>query len=276
MNKKIRLLIQVLFVWVGLFAQAAEPTTTVLRKAADRTMVLAQGGTDFGFFSPETGGYLKTGLILGDKSLWLKNAQSLQSKSSNRGWELRIKDPILGTGELQFQVQPLTDCNGLILQVSGKNLPQGLRFLWAYGGGSADSLSTEKTTFLQPEQCHDNVFSREINAFTMYYGTTTKLRVMVGVTPLQTETKLSNARQTTSPLTFWNSGKKTDAPALGGSNTLVNGETYYYCIYRQNRLADFNYYMLPALFQKEAALKTMTTNEKAKPSSDFGPDFHQQ
>ena len=110
----------------------------------------------------------------------------------------------------------------------------------------------------------------------MYYGTTTRLKVVMGVMPLQTETRLSDARQLASPLVFWNSGKKTNAPALAGSNSLLNGETYYYCIYRQNKLADYNYYLLPALFVKEAALKTTSTNEKAKPNSDFGPDFHQQ
>ena len=265
-----------LLFWMSATVQAATPGTTVLRNAADRTMVLAQGGTDFGVFSPETGGYLKTGLMLGDKSLWLKDAQSLKSKSSNRGWELLIKDPILGTGELRFQVQPLTDCNGLILKVSGKNLPEGLKFLWAYGGGSADSLSSEKTTFLQPEQCKDNVFSREINAFTLYFGTMSQLKVIMGVMPLLTETRLADAKQLSTPYIYWNSGKKTDAPSLAGSNSLLNGEKNYYCIYRQNKLADYNYYMLPALFQKEAALKSTSTYEKATILSDFGPDFHQQ
>lgn len=269
-----------LLVWFSVAAQvtvlAAEPSTTVLRKGTDRTLVLAQGGTDFGFFSPETSGYFKTGLMLGNHSIWLKDAKSLKSKITNRGWELLVKDPILGTGELRFQVQPLTDCNGMILQIQGKNLPDKLQFLWAYGGGTADSLPSEKTSFLQSAQCHDNVFSREINAFTMYYGTTAKLKVMMGVMPLETVTRLSDARLMLSPLAFWNSGKKTDAPALAGSNALVDGQNYYYCIYRQNKLADYNYYMLPALFQKEAALKTTTTNEKAKPHSDFGPDFHQQ
>ncbi|HET9570314.1 MAG TPA: DUF4450 domain-containing protein [Bacteroidales bacterium] len=265
-----------LALWCSLTARAAEPNSTVLRMGSDRVVVLTQKGTDFGFFSPETSGYLKTGLMLGNQSLWLKDAKSLQSISINRGWELLVKDPILGTGELRFQVQPLTDCNGLILQVVGKNLPVGLKLLWAYGGGSADTLPAEKTTFLQPEQCRDNVFSREINAFTMYYGTTARLKVMMGVMPLQTETRLSDARQMTSPFNFWNSGKKTDAPALAGSNLLVNNEIYYYCIYRQNKLADYNYYMLPALFQKEAAFKTTPTNEKEKPLSNFGPDFHQQ
>lgn len=273
--KKIRLLIGLL-VLSFVSVQAATPTTTVLRKGADKTMVLAQNGTDFGFFMPEAGGYLLTGLMVGSQSLWLRDAKSLKSSAMNRGWEVTVKDPILGTGELRFQVQPLTDCNGLILKVIGMNMPEGTAFVWAYGGGSYDTLPSTKTTFFQPSMCYDNVFSREINAFTMYYGTTAKLRVMMGVMPLQTETRLSDAKQLTSPLVFWNSGKKTDAPALAGSNVLVNGEANYYCVYRQNQLADYNYYMLPAVFAKEAALKTTTTNEKAKPHSDFGPDFHQQ
>lgn len=255
---------------------AASPATTVLRKGADKSLVLAQNGTDFGFFMPETGGYLLTGLMVGERSLWLREAKTLKSRVVNRGWEVLVQDPILGTGELRLNVQPLTDCNGLILKVEGTNLPEGLKFLWAYGGGSYDTLPARKTTFLQSEQCRDNVFSREINAFTMYYGTTAKLKVMMGVMPLQTETRLSDAKQLASPSVFWKSGKKTDSPALAGSNVLKNDEASYYCIYRQNQLADYNYYLLPALFDRESVLKTTNTNEKAKPHSDFGPDFHQQ
>jgi hypothetical protein len=274
MIKKFSLL--ALMVVVSMTLEAAAPSTTVLRSGADKALVLAQGGCDFGFFMPETGGYLKTGLMLGEQSLWIRDAKTLKSKGMNRGWEVVVQDPILGTGELRLQVQPLTDCNGLILQVTGTNLPEGLKLLWAFGGGSYDTLSATKTTFFQPEQCKDNVFSREINAFTMYYGSTAKLKVMMGVMPLQTETRLSDARVMASPSVFWHSGKKTNAPALAGSNDLKSGESYYYCIYRQNQSADYNYYLLPALFAKEAALKTTTTNEKAKPHSDFGPDFHQQ
>jgi hypothetical protein len=51
------------------FAWASNPETTVFRQGSDGTTVLVQQGTDFGFFMPETGGYLKTGLILGAKSL---------------------------------------------------------------------------------------------------------------------------------------------------------------------------------------------------------------
>ena len=273
---KSKLILFALLAVVSINLQAAPPVSTVLRKGTDKTLVLAQSGTDFGFFMPETGGYLLTGLMVGEKSLWLREAKTLKSSVTNRGWELLVQDPILGTGELQMQVQPLTDCNGLILKVSGVRLPTGLKFVWAYGGGSYDTLPASKTQFLQPQQCKDNVFSREINAFTMYYGTTAKLKVMMGVMPLQTETRLSDAKQMTSPLVLWNSGKKTDAPVLAGRNALESGETYFYCIYRQNQLADYNYYMLAEIFNKEAALKTTNTNEKAKPHSDFGPDFHQQ
>ena len=273
---KYNVILLVLLAAVSINLRAASPSTTVLRQGTDKSLVLAQNGTDFGFFMPETGGYLLTGLMVGEKSIWLREAKSLKSSVANRGWEVLVQDPIMGTGDLRLQVQPLTDCNGLILKIEGKNIPEGLKFVWAYGGGSYDTLLLSKTLFLQPQQCRDNVFSREINAFTMYYGTTAKLKVMMGVSPLDTELRLADAKQTTSPLLYWNSGKKTEAPALAGSNALLKGETYYYCIYRQNQLADYNYYLLPALFAKEAALKTINTNEKAKPHSDFGPDFHQQ
>jgi hypothetical protein len=259
----------------ALLASAESPKSFALRQGMDKTAVLTQVGTDFGFFMPETGGYLKTGLLLNDKSLWLKNAESLRMKKSNRGWELTIKDSFLGNGILYLCVQPLSDSNGLVLQVNGSGLPEGLQFLWVYGGCSADSLPSEKTAFLLPGQCYNNVFSREINAFTVYYGQTVKLKVMMGLAPLTTETRLSDARQMASPLALWISGKKTDAPVLAATNPLMNGENFYYCFYRQNQKADYNYYMLPALFEKEAGQKAINTNENAKPHTDFGPDFHQ-
>jgi hypothetical protein len=269
-----RYVISVLLVFAAKICLAAGPNY-VLREAADGTSILSQSGTEFGFFMPETGGYLKTGLILGEKSLWLANAEKLRVEKQKRGWILHLKDPILGEGELIVRVLPLTDCNGLLLQVVGKKTPEDLLFLWAYGGGSAGTDPVEKRLFFQPSQCKDNVFSREINAFTIYYGSSMKLKVMMGVSPLNTEMRLSDARQVSSPLAFLNSGKKTNAPALSAANQIRSGEKYYYCIYRQNQKADYNYYMLPALYEKESTIKYSPVDEKVAPHTNFGPDFHQ-
>jgi len=259
----------------SLFIMAKGSKTYILREGKDGTSVLSKWGTQFGFFMPETGGYFQTGIILGEKSLWLQDASDCKVERLKNGWVVRVTDPILGGGVLRMQVLPLSNSNGLIMEVQGENLPDGLQFLWAYGGCSADSLSSEKESFFLPESCRDNVFSREINAFTVYYGPSMRLKVMMGVAPLNTTTRLSDARQMSTPLAYWNSGKKTNAPALSALNPIKSGEKYYYCIYRQNTEADYNYYMLPSVFEKELSTKTINKNEKVTPHSGFGPDFHQ-
>lgn len=254
--------------------QGVKPEIKVLRDGGNGTGVLSQYGTNFGFFMPETGGYLYTGLICGDKSFWLHEAKKCKIEKQKNGWIVSVSDPLLGKGELKMHVLPLSSSNGLIIEVTGEDLPENLLFLWAYGGCSAKTDSSAKTTFLQPEQCLYNVFSREINAFTVYYGPSMKLKVMMGVSPMETETRLSDAYKLANPLELWQSGKKTDAPVMSAMNALKTGQPYYYCIYRQNQEADYNYQMLPDLFKKELTTKTNKENEEARSHTSFGPDFH--
>lgn len=259
--------------FIAFQAEAQSPETIVLRQGTDESCVLSQHGTNFGFFMPETGGYLFTGVIIGEKSFWLHEAEKIRVSSKNKGWLVKITDPLLGKGILSMHVLPLSACNGIILEVTGKDLPEGLQFLWAYGGCSSKTDTTEKDFFFQPQQCLNNVFSREINTFTVYYGPSMRLKVMMGVGPLNLETRLSDARKMSSPLAFWQSGKKTDAPALAATNQLRSGERSYYCIYRQNQQADYNYEMLPAIFKQELT-KNNNDHEEARPHTSFGPDFH--
>jgi len=266
----------VLFLFASFCAltQAVEPEIITLREGSDGSSVLSQYGTNFGFFMPETGGYFYTGLIVGDESIWLHEAKKCKIDKQKKGWTVSVSDPKLGKGKLVMHVLPLMSSNGLIIELSGENLPEGLQFLWGYGGCSAKTDASEKTAFFQPEQCKDNVFSRGNNSFTVYFGPNVGLRVMMGVAPPETQTRLSDARKMNSPLEFLNSGKKTNAPAMSAVNQIKSGERYYYCIYRQNQLADYNYYMLPSVFQKELNTKTNQINEKARSHTGFGPDFN--
>jgi len=68
--------------------------------------------------------------------------------------------------------------------------------------------------------------------------------------------------------------QKTDAPVMSAMNALKTGQPYYYCIYRQNQEADYNYQMLPDLFKKELTTKKTKKNEEAHSTTSFGPDFH--
>ncbi|MDT4882711.1 hypothetical protein FQZ97_1186900 [compost metagenome] len=60
--------------------------------------------------------------------------------------------------------------------------------------------------------------------------------------------RLSDASRKDTPLAFFESGKKTEAPALAAVLPLKNGQKEYICIYRQNAAADYNYFMLPEVF----------------------------
>jgi len=253
---------------------AQDNSPNVLRDAGNGIGILAQKGIDFGFFMPETAGYFLTGISCGDKSVWLSQAAERKIKKLNRGWILVVSDPILKNGKLEITVLPLSGSNGLIMEVGGKNLPEDLYLIWTFGGCSAGNSPEDKKQFLKPENCKYNVFSTEINAFTVYYGQSMRLKVMMGVSPLDTETRLSDARKMSTPLELWNSGKKTDSPVLSARNKITGGEKYYYCIYRQNQVSDYDYYMLPGVFKEELTNKKSDNNEKVNTVTSFGPDFH--
>lgn len=253
---------------------AKNPEFRILRDEGKGTGIISQYGTNFGFFMPETGGYLLTGIICGEKSIWLHEAAKLKVEKLNNGWKVIISDPIIGKGNVTMTVLPLSSSNGLVLEVTGKNTSDNLDFLWTYGGCSARNDSSEKKVFLKPEQCLYNIFSDEINAFTVYYGQSMKLKVIMGLGPLETVTKLTDAYKLSSPLALWNSDKKTDATVISASNKLIAGNKYYYSIYRQNQEADYIYQMLPDLFLKELTNKKTKKNEENRGSSGFGPDFH--
>lgn len=77
------------------------------------------------------------------------------------------------------------------------------------------------------------------------------LRVTSGIMPVGSELRLSDAHRQKTPLELYHSGKKTDAPVLSGFYSWTAQENCYFCFYKQNAKADYNYFMLPELFQKE-------------------------
>lgn len=269
-----RLLSLIFVVSLSLSLSAKNPEYRILRDEGKGTGIISQFGTNFGFFMPETGGYLLTGIICGEKSIWLHEAAKLKVENLNNGWKVIISDPIIGKGNVTMTVLPLSSSNGLVMEITGKNTPDNLNFLWTYGGCTARNDSSEKKFFLKPDQCLYNIFSDEINAFTVYYGQSMKLKVVMGLGPLETVTKLTDAYKLSSPLTLWNSDKKSDATVISATNKLIAGNKYYYSIYRQNQEADYIYQMLPDLFLKELTNKKTKKNEENRGSSGFGPDFH--
>lgn len=220
----------------------------VLPGKTPNTSVECADYPEFAFFFPEMSGNLNFGIISRNQSKWIRETTQHAVKQKDRRIIYNISDPILGKGQVTFTVLPLQSSNGIVIEVVGKDLSDSTELFWSFGGGYAKELSRSQTRHLIPDYCKNNVFSVERSAFTMYYGVTVNLKVIMAVTPITSDIRLSDANKQSSPLEFFNAGKRTDAPALAAKLPLLNGKSEYFCFYRQNALADYNYFMLPALF----------------------------
>lgn len=222
-----------------------------LKAKNQSSVIMAAEHPEFTFLLPEMAGNLNFGIINGEESKWLSKFEKKQLKKNGNKMIYTLSDPILKNGELIFEVISLSKTDGIIAKVSAKNIPSNIKLFWSYGGAYGKVLKDNETKSLSPLYCHNNIFSVEWTAFTVYYGESMKLKVIQGVMPVKSDIRLSNAHMQSSPLAFYNSGKKTDAPALAATLPLKNNLPEYFCIYKQNDKADYNYYMLPALFEKE-------------------------
>jgi polygalacturonase len=196
-----------------------------------------ESGSKMDFFLPADLGNFKLGVSSGEKSCWM-NETSVTSIAQSEGKNsYSVKHPWLGKGSIRISVYKLTETKGFIMEVFPENIPENTALFWSYGGAGGEK---------------DNVFSVEGSAFTVYYGESMALRTLQACIPPTSDIRLSDARQQSSPLAFYHSGKKTDTPALAAKLPIQAGTKYYFCLYEQNAQADYNYFMLEELFKNTA------------------------
>lgn len=192
-------------------------------------------------------GTFRLGIVVDNESRWLDECKL--KKTSDRTYI--IKDALLGVGEISLVICPLTTTEGFVMEVSGSRLPKNISLCWAFGACNEDESLRGQDAAISPAACRDNVFSDEENAFTVYYGESMSLRVVQGIVPIGSELRLADAYRQETPLTLYKSGKKTDAPVISALYPWAVQENCYFCFYKQNAKADYNYFMLPELFLKE-------------------------
>lgn len=217
----------------------------------DKSDIKAAKHPEFAFLLPEMAGNLKFGIVRNNESKWFQDFEISDVKQSAKGLIYTLSDPFLDKGEIIFEVLSLSSSDGVIIEVSADRLPDGISLFWSYGGAFGKILDKDVNRGLEPGYCKYNVFSVEWTAFTLYYGESMKLKTINAVMPVTSEIRLSDANMQQTPLMFYTSGKKTNAPALTGLLPLKNGQKEYFCIYRQNEDADYNHYMLSTLFLNE-------------------------
>lgn len=217
----------------------------------DKAVIYAAAHPEFSFTLPEIAGNLKFGIIVGTKSKWLHETDVTVSNKLKDKMVYTLSEPLLGKGKLTITVLSISHTDGLIIEVKGEQVAKEVKLFWSYGGAYGELPDKLQPVVLRPVFCADNVFSVERTSFTLYYGESMKLKTIHGVMPPDSEIRLADTFRQSSPLDFYHSGKQTPAPALAATLPLTNNEPVYFCIYRQNQQADYNYFMLPELFNSQ-------------------------
>ncbi|PXV65892.1 glycosyl hydrolase family 28 [Dysgonomonas alginatilytica] len=220
------------------------------------TKIVLDKHPELAFYFPEMGGNLKFGITGTQANKWLSEFKDVSvQQSDKKSLVYTLSDPLLGKGKLVVTVISLSQSDGVIIEVNPVDIPQNLNLFWSYGGAYAKVLGENEHGRLKPIYCRNNIFSVEQTAFTLYHGESMRLKTVNAVMPVTSEIRLSDAHIQKSPQAFFESGKKTDSPALAATLPLISSQKEYFCIYKQNDKADYNHFMLPDLFKEESLKK---------------------
>jgi len=206
---------------------------------------------DWSLLTPKLAGTLRIGVSTDGNSKWVSEFSSVKIKSSEKEVKYTLKDEIIGKGVIEFLIHPLNDSKGAVMKISGTGFPEDLKLIWTYGGASNKDINIEAwMPKILPKDCYQNVFSIEGNSFTLYYGNSRKLKILEALTPPGGILRLADANKQADPTQLLQSGKKTVAQVLAADLKIVAKNDYYFCFYFLNPMADYNYFMLPKLFEE--------------------------
>lgn len=229
---------------------------------------------EFGFFMPNMGGNMQLGLLIGDKSLWLNDANYIKAiyRSGARIYE--IKDPVLKHGKIIISVLAMADAEGAILKIETQNIPLDASLITMFGGASnkrffrnGDLGVDDPNAFaLQPAACDSNVYTIEKNKFTLKYAQTTKSpRSSIGIFAQETELKTGSPFNLTTAQEVWLSTDTQNKPILL-SKLRLQADNTYYIAFKNNDEVELNYTQLEKCFD-DAEQKRKSIAETVKIST---------
>ncbi|HET9570282.1 MAG TPA: DUF4450 domain-containing protein [Bacteroidales bacterium] len=139
---------------------------------------------EFGLYMPNLGGSVYLAVKRGDKVVWAKDLEWVESRfvSGKRVYTLKDKS-MMSSGLLKLTALALSDADGFILQTEAKGLPSNVQLLWIYGAASDKRFSRNGDIGADPSdcfwiaasKCNGNQFDIQGNTFSVSYGKGKKL-----------------------------------------------------------------------------------------------------
>ncbi|WP_134088079.1 DUF4450 domain-containing protein [Olivibacter sp. XZL3] len=223
---------------------------------------------EFALYLPGMGGNLQFVLTDGTNYKRLIDADHIETRYRPGTMIYRIKDVLLGDGELTVQILAQAESEGLILRVKGKNITRSTK-LWAvYGGASGQNFSRagdigadpESSFYLLPENCVTNVFNVHGRTFHLsFLNKKEQKQELFGAFSGKPSLKVLDAGKLNELPGLWTSSPS-DSPLLSAKYVLKDQPLIYISIQREK-----NQTPLEVIFQRaEERRKSLTERVKLR------------
>ena len=237
---------------------------------------------EFGLYMPRLGGTLRLGLMNGDTSIWLIDAQHIEMRYNAGSIRYTISDPILNKGILKLEVLALQNSDGMIMNVTSEETPANVKLIWGFGGATGKRFpregdlgaDPESSFYLQEEHCVDNEIYLKDNGFQLYYGSGRNLsdnelyennyqptpeelaktellekKRIAGIVPVGSTLKIGDASHQESPFHLFHS-EVSNSPVVVVTMNLIPVKHKYFVLYNPDSGLPLTYETLPLLFTK--------------------------
>jgi len=183
---------------------------------------------EFGLYMPNLGGSVDLAVKHGDKAVWVKDLEWVESRfvSGKRIYMLKDK-ALLGNGSIRLTALALSDADGFIVRTEAKGLPDGVQLVWIYGAASDKRFSRNGDIgadpadcfWLEASKCAGNQYDIQGQGFTVNYG---KGKALSGLFPKETMLRTADAAQL-KDLEKLLSSQKSETPLLIASQPVRSG-----------------------------------------------------
>jgi hypothetical protein len=189
-----------------------------------------------GLYMPYMGGNLQWGVRSDKGSKWLVDADYVRSVYEPGIRRYEIKDALLGKGQLLIEVLAMADANGVVVRLSGKDLPPDLRLMTMYGGADSQrffrnadlGVDVANAFDLKPDACLGNDYQLEGTSFTMSYGQDSRNPTSVtGSFSPETLLRLGSPYSVERPSDVWESAVTASKPVLLAEFPAGSNEVHY-------------------------------------------------
>ncbi len=245
---------------------------------------------EFALYMPGMGGNLKLGIVVGNKSKWLIEAQYIKAIYRAGCMLYEIKDSLWGNGTIYLTALALYEREGFIVNLYADSIEPNVELVTVYGGATGKKFSRdgdlgadpESSFYLKPEYCTDNIYAINGNSFSLLYGFTKPLtdderyevqhvqtgdtknkkvddaKKMEGVFMPEMQLKIADATKQKNPFECLN-GDSSKTPLVIGSIKLYNSKSLY--LYLGKQLSEkLDYSKLSILFNNAEAERFKLAN----------------